>query len=113
MRGLGALYLAKGEPEAAEAWLRQALEIFGHSLPEDHWRAAEARNMLGSSLALQGRLQEAEALLVEGHRALLDNLGAEHRRTRDALERVVALYESWEKGEKAAEYRALRLADGD
>lgn len=32
--------------------------------------------------------------------------------TRDLLARIVALYESWDKPERAAEYRALWIAAG-
>ncbi len=112
LKGLGGVYLARRDSEAAASWLRQALEVFRVTLPPDHWLIAEARSQLGSCLLLQSRFEEAEVRVLEGYRALFEKLGAEHQRTRDALERVVELYEAWGRSEQAVEYRALGVADG-
>jgi hypothetical protein len=64
---------------------------------------------LGASLAGQKRFEEAEPLLVSGREGMVqrkatvpaDSLGLVVR----AGQRIVELYESWGKLEKAAEWR--------
>ena len=54
-----------------------------------------------------GKYEQAEPLLLDTlskHRTLL---GEDHQRVRDVITYVIALYESWDKPEKAAKYRAL------
>lgn len=79
--------------------------------------------LLGAALAGQQRYEEAEPLLVTSYASLRDKLGDSCKTsrpgpcvswearpthvTREALERLVELYEAWGKEEKAAEYRAL------
>jgi hypothetical protein len=75
-------------------------------------------SLLGAALAGQGRFGEAEPLLLDGYQGLgerAETIPPEYRdeRLREALERVVDFYETWDaaepgKGyaEKAAEYRA-------
>lgn len=66
--------------------------------------------MLGEALAGQGRYAEAEPLLVEGYEKMAPPKSAVSRK-REALERVIKLYETWGKPEEAARYRALLAAD--
>ena len=44
-------------------------------------------------------------LLIEGYQKMTPPKRNAHRK-REALERIVKLYEAWEKPEKAAEWRA-------
>jgi hypothetical protein len=77
------------------------------------WRTAEARSLLGACLAAQGRFAEAEPLLVESYPVIERKRGPRYRRTREALERVVRLYEAWGRLGDAARYRqALEGAAG-
>jgi serine/threonine-protein kinase len=69
---LGIARLHTGEPVAAEALFRHAVEIRESILGGDHPRVAEARCGLGASLAAQGRESEAADLLsanVERYRS--------------------------------------------
>jgi len=52
--------------------------------------------ILGAALAGMNRFEEAEPLLTKGYEAIKDNFtpGSEQRR-RDALNRIVKMYESW------------------
>jgi hypothetical protein len=59
-----------------------------------------------SSAGRQATLAEAKALLVEGNEAVHQAGPAEGKFKRDALERLVHLYEAWEKPAQAAEWRA-------
>ena len=110
-KGIGWLYLEMGRSEEADEELRRALAILEESLPGDHWNIAETRSLLGASLVRRGRFEEAEPLLISGFELLAGQRGTGHKRTRGALERVVDLYESWGRDEKAAEYRELRAAE--
>jgi tetratricopeptide (TPR) repeat protein len=110
--------------------LRECLEIRTRTIPDD-WRVANTRSVLGGALLLiaeldsgltpagrTDRFREAETLLLDGYAALKDNpavptpqqAGADRRR--EALERIVHLYEVWDQAEpgrgyasKAAEWK--------
>jgi hypothetical protein len=51
--------------------------------------------VLGSCLAGQRRYAEAETFLRRGHTALVTALGEDRRKTREARQRLAALYEAW------------------
>jgi eukaryotic-like serine/threonine-protein kinase len=65
LRGLGARYLAQGDPVRAEPYLREALEIRRATLPPGHQLTAQVLVDLGEALRAQNRLSEAEELLRE------------------------------------------------
>ena len=95
----------------AEPVLRECLELRRKALPPEHWLIANAMSSLGESLAGQGRFAEAEPLLLDAYeqleqKALTINYRARPDRLREGLQRIVDLYESWGKPDKAAEYRA-------
>ncbi len=52
---------------------------------------AEARSLLGASLARQGRFDVAEPLLLQAHASLEQSRGVQDPRTQDAFTRLVAL----------------------
>jgi hypothetical protein len=76
------------------------------------WATAMSKNSLGASLARQGRYSEAEPLLRESLAALQSSPAIPQGRFRQALERVVALYDAWGKPDQAAAWR-LKLRDLD
>src|SRR5439155_15117931 len=108
----------------AETLLRECLAIQSVGANAAHWRTDEVRSRLGGALlavaltdpalnaeARQTKLVEAEALLLEGNDGLQQSKSAEYKR--DALERLVRLYEAWEtsvpntgKPGQAQEWRA-------
>ncbi|MFH0980386.1 MAG: tetratricopeptide repeat protein, partial [Planctomycetota bacterium] len=104
-------------PEA-EAVLRECLAIRQNTLPEDHWAIFNAMSMLGESLAGQGKFGEAQPLLLDSYVKLHEDAEAipeayRTMRVREALERIVDLYDAWHEAEpgegydaKAAEWRA-------
>lgn len=109
---LAAAVDAQGGHAEAEALARSAEAILSASYGPDHWRPAIARGVLGASLAGQGELERAEALLTESYLAIDRQLGDEFDYRRQALERLVALYETWQRPDEVAKYRAL-LDGGD
>ena len=70
-------------------------------------------SLLGGSLSGQGGFERAEALLLDGYEGRKDNPDVSPERIREAVERIVDLYEAWDAAEpgngyaeKAAEWRA-------
>jgi serine/threonine-protein kinase len=110
LTGLGAVLIDVGRPAEAEALLREALQVYEASLPPGHWRNAEARSFLGQCLADTSRDAEAELHLVAGYDGLHENRGANHPRTRGALQRHIDFYESRGRSDQVADYR-VRLQD--
>jgi tetratricopeptide (TPR) repeat protein len=101
----------KNELAEAEVMAREGVNVREKTVRAGDWRLAEARSLLGYNLVAQKRFAEAEPLLVEGHAIMAKQRGAGYRRTLQALERVVALYEQWPKPEEAARYRAALQRD--
>jgi serine/threonine-protein kinase len=103
-----ALVLNKaGHSSEAEVMLRAAVDQFPSAFPKGNYRVALASGALGECLATKQKYDEAEPLLLESYRSLQTSQGAHHPRTAIALRRLIALYESWQKPELAAQYRAL------
>ncbi len=122
---LGMRLLEDGRHAEAEAPLRECLEIRQEVLAEGHGLIFNTMSVLGESLAGQGadgslsvaarieNLREAEPLLLEGYEGMKDNPDVLNERKREALERIIKLYEAWDAAEpgqgyaeKAAEWRA-------
>jgi serine/threonine protein kinase len=114
---LGALRLAQKEPAQAEALLREGLRIRAlapgivptrrRTFLEDDWSLGATKSLLGASLVALGRNEEAEAVLLEARRDL-DSLAAPRSaESKAAVLRLVELYVSWGRHERAAVSRAL------
>ncbi len=99
-------FVSHGEHAEAETRLRECLEIRKRILPEGHWFIANTNSILGGAIAGQGRYQEAEPLLLESYSSLKDDHEALLARKREALKRLVELYEAWGKPDEAAMWRA-------
>ncbi len=96
----------QGRHRDAEPVLRECLELRRRTLAGDHWLIPNTESNLGAALAGQRRFEEAEPLLVDAYETLRDHARASPARRRQALERVVALYEAWGKPDRAAEWRS-------
>lgn len=103
LRGLASVLLDQRRAAEAEPLAREALGIFREETP-DSWRVADAESILGGCLAAQGRFEEAEPLLVGAYEALAKDPADGNRRAGEALARVVTLYRSSGKPERAAMY---------
>ncbi len=91
LRNLAALFLARNEPTPAEILIRQALAIFRGTLPDGHWRIADATSVFGQCLIALERLAEAEPLLRGSYLVLEAELGSNARQTREARDRLKQL----------------------
>ena len=92
----------------AEMVLRECLAIRLQRQPEA-WTTFNTQSLLGGALLGQGKLDEAEPLLVDGYEGMQAREAtippAAKNRLADALQRVMTLYETWRKPEQAAEWR--------
>jgi hypothetical protein len=101
--------VAQGKWVEAEPVVRECLAIREKLQPED-WSTFNTRSLLGASLLGQKKFAEAEQMILSGYSGLKareTRIPPQARsRLTEAAERVVKLYEAWEKKEKAAEWRA-------
>ncbi len=104
---LARLLLAEGDAEGAESIARSAHSTLHRRMSADHRQTQHAQSVLGASLARQGRFQKAEPLLTESHRWLSERLSPRTVAARDALLRVIELYDAWGQLDKATAYRGL------
>jgi serine/threonine-protein kinase len=105
LRNLASTYYRRGDAVAAEPLHREALAIQLAALGDAHWVTAMYQVDLGASLTALSRYEEAEALLLEASAAL--ELTDNSEEIENARQKLVALYEAWDRPEEAARYREL------
>jgi tetratricopeptide (TPR) repeat protein/predicted Ser/Thr protein kinase len=101
----GSILRERGRLDEAEALLRECVALGRQHLPTRHWLAGSHRGGYGDLLRELGRYEEAESLLLDSFHILSGELGDGHERTRRAAQRLVTLYEAWQKPEATAEWR--------
>jgi serine/threonine protein kinase len=93
----------------AEPLLRECVAILEKAAPGD-WSLSDSLSMLGESLLGQRRYPEAQAALVSGYEGMVSRTAeipvSERSHLREAAERVVHLYEAWNKPQEAAAWKA-------
>jgi tetratricopeptide (TPR) repeat protein len=103
-----------GQFVEAEPFLRECVEIRSRHAPDDYSRYI-AMSLLGEALRGQHKFAEAETLLLDGYNGLLarDKLidGMNKHLITAAAERIVRLYEAWDRPEDAARWRNKVRAD--
>lgn len=104
---LGKSLVELGQLHDATPLLHESLEIRRKTLPANHWLIASSRSVLGDCLRRSKRFQEAELLLLRGYEGLKASLGSTHERTKEALLRLITLYQDWNKPEKAEHFGKL------
>jgi serine/threonine protein kinase len=97
--------MEEGRFTEAEEVLRGCLAMRRKSLPGGHWLIADARSRLGGAIAANGRFVEAEPLLLEACKTLQEDPQVTADVKRQAIERVIRLYASWNKPDQATEWR--------
>jgi tetratricopeptide (TPR) repeat protein len=97
--------MKEGRFEEAAELLRGCLAMRQKALPEGHWLIADTISRLGGAIAGEGKLAEAEPLLLEGYAGLKGNRRVPTERRDRAIERIIQLYESWDKPGQASEWR--------
>ncbi len=82
--------------------IERALAICRSALADDHWLLATGQSVKGRSLALNGNLDGAEALLPDALARLVEARGADDPRSRRARDWTVALFSAMGQPERAA-----------
>jgi serine/threonine protein kinase/tetratricopeptide (TPR) repeat protein len=99
--------LSQGRYDDAAALLRGCLAMREKALPQGHWLIADARSRLAEAFVGAGQYQEAETLLLEAHGQMdLDRRTPPERR-RQNMQRLVRLYDEWDRPGTADEWRTL------
>jgi eukaryotic-like serine/threonine-protein kinase len=103
---LAELLRQEGKLAEAETVATECLSVC-EKLPAWDWRKFDAQSALGGILAARTNYERAEPLLLSGHEGLQERTAKiparNQPRLKRAVERLVQLYESWGKPEKAAE----------
>jgi hypothetical protein len=94
-----------GRAREAEPLLRDALAVLEPRVPRKSNPMATMLGNLGDCLAAQARYAEAEPLLNESYTILKAVNVPQSPGLDEARQRLVSLYEAWDKPEEAARYR--------
>ena len=99
--------MAQGDSVGAHSLLQKCFDIRKKALPQRHWLMSYTKGAMGQCLAVQGRYELAEPLVLSSYSRIKTVRGNNDEFTQRSLRRVVDLYEAWGKPEKAAKYRAV------
>lgn len=109
---LGSVLAREQDPaklHEAESMLRAVLASDRKAMPAGSWEIADAESELGGCLLAEGKLAEAEPLLVGSFPTLRGKLGAnDPASVPRALDRIVSLYGRLGQPAKAQPFRALQ-----
>jgi serine/threonine protein kinase/tetratricopeptide (TPR) repeat protein len=106
MNELARHYVIQKRYEEAEALFIEGIAMGDRKLPgKDHPFTLRHVNGLGVLRTKQQRYEEAEALLLEAHEGRRLKLGDTHPHTLESINNLIALYEAWNKPEKAKDWR--------
>lgn len=109
LAALGSNLLQQSRYQDAEAVLRESLAIREMREP-DAWTTFNTESMLGDALRGQEEHAEAQPLLLQGYEGMKQRaakIPAQHKiRLIEALERLVQLYDAWDKPDEAAKWRS-------
>jgi tetratricopeptide (TPR) repeat protein/tRNA A-37 threonylcarbamoyl transferase component Bud32 len=116
LTAFGQFMLAQSRWSEAEELLRESLSLYNVTAWQDGWRRHHTMSLLGWALVGQGRYAESQPLIVAGYEQMKAREARipvpERSRLREAAERIVRLYEAWNKPDQAAAWKAkLDLRD--
>jgi serine/threonine protein kinase len=107
VKSIAAFLEERDDYDRAEKYYREAVEINRELLGEKNMRTILAEIDLGNVLIKLRRFDEAESLLIDSYKYMRGRLKTQSVNMRKAIESLVSLYETWNKPDKAEEYRAL------
>ncbi|MEE8525103.1 MAG: tetratricopeptide repeat protein, partial [Thermoanaerobaculia bacterium] len=102
---LAQLLVDKGDLAAAERSLDEALAIGRKAFPGGHWRISYAETVLAECLIASGGHEQAEGLLLDAYEVLAKLKGERAPATLKTLQRLVRLYESWGRSDRAEAFQ--------
>jgi hypothetical protein len=107
LSGLGWNLVQQQKYADAEPILRESLAVLQKNHPET-WETFRAQSLLGAALLGRQKYAEAEPHLVQGYQGLKrleKSQGHKPHDSPEALERLVQLYDAWDKPDEAAKWR--------
>ena len=110
---LGINLLRQAKHADAETAFAECFEIRRRVLPGNGWRAWNTQCWLGEAITADpARFAEAEQLLIQGHAKLEATLPESRRAVflPETIERLVKLYQAWDKPEEAEKWRGKLAA---
>lgn len=105
----GVVLATRGKCREAEPLLRRALQQERGRWPPEHERVVRPQRQLGTCLANLRRFDEAESLLLDTYRTVIE-VGRPTGAVVDIARELVRLYELWDRQELAARYRGAAVA---
>jgi serine/threonine protein kinase/tetratricopeptide (TPR) repeat protein len=108
LSAFGWLLAQTGRAAMGEGLLREGVAICRQAWPADHWVPAEAKSRLGGCLTALAKYEDGEKLLLGSHETLEKAAGTPPQRRVEAQDRIIKLYEAWNKAGQAAQWRAKR-----
>ena len=109
LASLGRVQVEQQKYSEAEVTLRDALSLY-EKTGADIWERFYSQALLGASLMGQKRYPEAEPILIPAYSGMMQRAATIPSANRQTIvlsgERIVALYQAWNKPGKAAEWRA-------
>ncbi|HEY0458662.1 MAG TPA: serine/threonine-protein kinase [Pyrinomonadaceae bacterium] len=85
---LGRALIGQGKYGEAKAAFEECLALRRRTLPAGHWQLATTGSFLGECLANLGEIVAGERMMLENYEIIREKLGANHRQTLQALERL-------------------------
>ena len=89
----------------AEEILRGCLAMRRKTLPDGHWLIADTQSRLGLAVAGGGDLAGGETYMLDAIGAIEENRFYPKDLEQHAYERIIRLYETWGKADRAKEWR--------
>lgn len=107
---LGEVFCDMKRPIEGEVLLRECLEMRSNSpaLGGNYWPTVAARSILGDCLAEQGKFAESEPMLLLGYKELSVWKNAPPHALTRAVDRLVCLYDKWDRPHDANMWRRKR-----
>jgi len=90
----------------AEPYARRAYDLARAAWPPDHVDVIRPQRILGACLIHLRRFADAEPVLLDAHRKLLDGWGADSPFTIGSAQVLVRMYELWDRPADADRYRS-------
>ncbi len=106
LQTLGRALDKDGDYDGGERALRESLELRTRYLPADSWLVASSESVLADHYITVRAFPTAQELALAADRIMMAALGNDHPNTQTNLRRLVTLYETWGRPERAAEFKA-------
>jgi len=103
---LGTMYRKWKKYDKAQEYLKQMLETLKRVFGDEDEQTLDSMILVAELYRDQEKFNDAEQLLLNAEETARRVLGKEHKITNASITNLIALYEAWNKPEKAKEWRA-------